>query len=230
MHLLLPAPHAFPPTYKPSPMHFLRPASHPPVAWHASSIAIGHLQPLSQCCASSWQVGALLFHSERALASSTNRPGLAPPSSQEANFYHCAAYASPIPEYLWMGGKNESGVAPIGCPNTTTSRLSREALQYAVEIADDEVAHVILLKTVLGDAAVPMPLIDIGSAFQTAAAAAAGLPNASDFSPRFNPYVNDLYFYHAAFIFEDVGVTAYAVSQLSLSAGRHACAPAACCC
>jgi Ferritin-like domain len=104
-------------------------------------------------------------------------------------------------------------VAPIGCP-TGASGLSESALQYAVEIAKDELAHVKLLKAVLGTAAVPMPLIDIGPAFTAAAAAAVGAlgANAPALVPSFTPYTNDLYFYHAAFIFEDVGVSAYAVS------------------
>ena len=148
--------------------------------------------------------------------------------SQEANFYHCAAYGTPIPEALWNGGNNVTGVAPVGCPKRPSARLSKQALQYAVEIADDEVGHVKLLKAVLGADAVPMPLIDIGPAFTAAADAAVKLAlgsNCTTLTPAFDPYGSDLFFYHAAFIFEDVGVTAYAVSQPPCMHVLHLCDP-----
>ena len=97
-----------------------------------------------------------------------------------------------------------SGVAPVGCPQRKSTRLSKKALQYAVEIADDEVGHVKLLQAVLGADAVPQPLIDIGPAFRAAADAAAKLALGdafTTFEPPFNPYASDLFFYHAAFIF-----------------------------
>ncbi len=135
---------------------------------------------------------------------------------QEANFYSCAAYGEFLPAELWVGGANEPGMAPIGCPAGPT-QLSEEALSYAVDIYEDEVAHVKFLKAVLGSAAVPQPLMDLGPAFAAAGNAAYGAMAAvRNFTnvPTFNPYMNDILFYHGAFIFEDVGVTAYAVSQL----------------
>lgn len=78
--------------------------------------------------------------------------------------------------------------------------------EYAVEIAQDEIAHVAFLRAALGDAAAPCPLMDIGPAFAAAAAAAVGVES---LEPTFDPYANDLFFLHGAFIFEDVGVTAY---------------------
>lgn len=56
---------------------------------------------------------------------------------------------------------------------------------------------------------VPEPAIDIGQAFATAANAAAN----ATLSPPFSPYANDITFLLGAFIFEDVGVTAYGVSE-----------------
>ena len=58
-----------------------------------------------------------------------------------------------------------------------------------------------------------MPAIDIGAAFATAANAAAKLAFnlTSDLSPPFSPYGSDPAFLLGAFIFEDVGVTAYGV-------------------
>eukprot|EP00798_Chlamydomonas_sp_ICE-L_P003517 gene3517-13587_t len=114
----------------------------------------------------------------------------------EANFYSCAAYSTFIPQALWMGGKNESGVAPIGCPVRRT-RLSKQALAYAIDIDEDELAHVKFLKAVLGEVAVPQPLMDLGPAFLAAgnAAVTIALGEAVTLNPAFDPYANDLFFY-----------------------------------
>ncbi len=64
-----------------------------------------------------------------------------------------------------------------------------------------------LLRAALGDKAVPQPRIDIGKAFADAADAAFG----AKLSVPFDPYGSDIVFYPGAYVFEDVGVTAYKV-------------------
>lgn len=123
----------------------------------------------------------------------------------EANFYSCAVYGKPIASSLWGTG----GVAPLGCKK---AKLGAKAKQVAIEIAADELAHVVLLRAVLGNESVPQPLIDVGPAFAAAANAAASIAfnKSTTLKPAFDPYASDLLFYHGAFIFEDVGATAYA--------------------
>jgi hypothetical protein len=64
--------------------------------------------------------------------------------------------------------------------------------------------------TAAGATPVARPLINIGTAFGAAAnLALASALNGSSLSPAFSPYGSDTVFLHGAFIFEDVGVSAY---------------------
>lgn len=84
------------------------------------------------------------------------------------------------------------------------------------EIAFEEQAHVRFLRTALGTAAIPMPDIDLS--FFGPLAVAAGITTAASGTGSFNPFASFDDFLIGAFIFEDVGVTAYSGAAPLISA------------
>ena len=124
----------------------------------------------------------------------------------EAQFYVFAATGAGLPNSKLTGTGTQGAVIGGRKVNFTDPVVAA----YANEIAGDEIAHVDFLRQQLGASAVAQPAIDVGGtdpngAFSTAARAA-GLVGAG---VAFDPYANDENFLLGAFIFEDVGVTAY---------------------
>ena len=123
----------------------------------------------------------------------------------EAQFYSFGATGAGLPANLLTGTGTQGGVTGGRGVNFTDPVVR----QYANEIAADERAHVAFLRTALGSAAVAQPAIDISSTPTgpfSQAAVAAGLISQGQ---SFDPYASDENFLLGAFIFEDVGVTAY---------------------
>jgi hypothetical protein len=88
-------------------------------------------------------------------------------------------------------------------PSTTVvPGLTPAQQQYIYEIAQNELDHVRFLRSALSSDAVTRPDIDLMNSFN-AAASAAGIGS------TFNPFVSYEAFLVGAFVFEDVGVTAY---------------------
>jgi hypothetical protein len=119
----------------------------------------------------------------------------------EAQFYHYAVYGNGLPHSMTGGSGNRGGVQGGHRVPFRTSSIR----QFATEIAKDEYEHVAFLRKALGGAAVAQPEINLSSSF-TAAARAAGLIGSHQ---SFSPFDNENDFLLGAFLFEDVGVTAY---------------------
>jgi hypothetical protein len=124
----------------------------------------------------------------------------------EAQFYSFAAFGTGLDSGL-TGGIGGTGTVTGGRKVAFTDPL---VAAYALEIAQDEINHVRFLRSVIGTATVGQPALALMSsatgAFSSAARAAGLITGAGS---TFDPYANDENFLLGAFIFEDVGVSAY---------------------
>jgi Ferritin-like domain len=122
----------------------------------------------------------------------------------EAQFYTLATTGKTI---------DQIGIGTSGSNNTAGGTVTVKAgamvpfttpllQQFAQELALNEQDHVTFLRGALGASAVAMPNIDLLNSFN-ALAQAAGL------GATFDPFLDETSFLLGAFIFEDVGVTAY---------------------
>ena len=143
----------------------------------------------------------------------------------EAQFYLYAATGAGLAASDTMAGSASSyqtvGTVTAG-EAAAVPGLTPAQQEILNEIAFEEQAHVQFLRSALGSAAVPMPDIDLS--FFGPLAVAATITSAATGSGSFNPFSSFDYFLVGAFIFEDVGVTAYAgaaplISPAGVAAG-----------
>ena len=122
----------------------------------------------------------------------------------EAQFYTYAVTGAGLPADQLTGTQTPGVVTGARKANLTDPGV----IQYAREIAADEAAHVASLRKALTTVAVAQPAIDLSPTVFTAVAKAADI-DLDGSGGVFDPYANDDNFLLAAYIFEDVGVTAY---------------------
>jgi hypothetical protein len=144
----------------------------------------------------------------------------------EANFYNLAVNGVTIDKL-----STPIGVTGTGTQGTVVTKANFAKVPfaiptikaYAAETAIEEGKHVSFLRSALGASAVAQPQIDLVNSFNTLAIAAG-------IGATFDPFSSDAFFLIGAYVFEDVGVTAYhgaagsitSSANLSAAVGIHA--------
>ncbi len=114
--------------------------------------------------------------------------------------------------YQTVGAVTTTGNITVGAvPSLTTAQQN-----ILNEIAFEEQEHVRFLRAALGAYAVPRPALDL--TFFSTLAMVAGITTTATGPTAFTPYADFNHFLVGAFVFEDVGVTAYSGAAPLISA------------
>ena len=134
----------------------------------------------------------------------------------EAEYYVRAVTGQGLSAFTTSDGKTSltnNSSSTVSVPSTTLVPFQTPAIGYwAEKIANDELSHVRFLIEGIpyyGGTPVQEPNIDLMASFNTLAQLAGLIPMGSPVG-TFNPFASELGFLIGAYIFEDVGVTAYA--------------------
>jgi hypothetical protein len=133
-----------------------------------------------------------------------------PTTLTDADYLNFALNLEYLEAEFYLRAATGTGLSATDTGNSTSKTTGGKqitgltALQsaYLNEIAQNELDHVRFLRSALSTAAVAAPAIDLTASFNTLASAA-GLGSS------FDPFANYNNYLIGAFIFEDVGVTAY---------------------
>ncbi len=141
----------------------------------------------------------------------TTPPPVTPAAYVDADYLNFALNLEYLEAEFYLRAATGSGLSAADTGNATTTvtggakvggTLTTFQQNILNEIAYDEQQHVRALRAALGSSAVSRPNIDLTNSFN-ALASAAGI------GATFSPFVSFDAFLVGAFIFEDVGVTAY---------------------
>ena len=138
----------------------------------------------------------------------------------EANFYNLAVNGVTIDKLgtpIAITGTGTAGgavIVPSGFVKTPFANTTVAA--YAAETAVEETKHVSFLRSALTTSAVAQPQLDLSNSFVALGMGALGISGFTPFAAN-NGLTADQAFLIGAFIFEDVGVTAYGGAATSIS-------------
>ena len=121
----------------------------------------------------------------------------------EAEFYLRAATGN------GLSSADTGNATSLTTGGSMVQGLSSVQMAYISEVAQNELDHVRFLRSALGSMAVNAPKIELTASFNALAAAANTMSPSAGVGTTFNPFASYNNYLIGAFIFEDVGVTAY---------------------